>query len=193
MDTTDGNNPAQCTRGKGRRRRPEYAIWAMMIEKCHNPKCRQFPNYGGKNIHVCDQWRGPGGFQRFLADVREQPRPGTGLRRVDESRGFEPGNVEWCDSRGRKLLSHEGRTMSVAAWARERKMKDSTLRARLRKGWTTEGALTLFVSARPPSWAWVRRTGPMSEDERQAAEKLANELVIAFLSTLPEDLPDEGV
>ena len=34
-----------------------YRRWKAMKNRCHNPNSRQYKNYGGRGITVCDEWR----------------------------------------------------------------------------------------------------------------------------------------
>ena len=34
-----------------------YDIWHGMIRRCHDPRRKDYPKYGGKGIKVCDEWR----------------------------------------------------------------------------------------------------------------------------------------
>jgi hypothetical protein len=132
---------------KGGQRPPEYAIWKMLFQRCENPRSGSYANYGGKGVRVCDRWRGDQGFETFLADVGPQPFPGAGLLRRDPAGDFEPGNVSWGKTRPRRLLTFEGRTQSVAEWAREWGVKAGTLRARLHMGWDEESDLKREAAA----------------------------------------------
>lgn len=40
-----------------------YRIWQGMLRRCDNPKRKDFKDYGGRGIKVCDEWRG--GFEAF--------------------------------------------------------------------------------------------------------------------------------
>ena len=126
----------------------EYALWKMMIQRCCNPNSVEFKNYGARGVRVCDRWLAKDGFVNFLADVGRQPFAGAGLRRLNPEGDFESGNVEWGDTRIKHLLTHEGRTLSLADWALELDMKERTLRARLRKNWSTEEILTRPLACR---------------------------------------------
>lgn len=130
----------------------ERAILNMYIQRCQNRDNPEFKNYGDRGIRVCDRWLGSDGFLNFMADVGPQPFDGAGLRRLNQDGDFEPGNVEWGSTRG-NILTFEGKSMSVAAWARELGVKPNTLRARLRSGWAVEDVLTRDVA---PRFYWSR-------------------------------------
>lgn len=79
---------------KSKRSRPPtatYRCWSGMIQRCRNPKNRAFRNYGMRGIGVCESWLK---FENFLADMGEKP-DGLTLDRVDNDRGYEPGNCAW--------------------------------------------------------------------------------------------------
>jgi hypothetical protein len=69
-----------------------YRRWNAMLQRCENPKAAAFKNYGGRGIKVCERWHD---FQNFIADVGMPPKPGLELDRIDNERGYEPGNVRW--------------------------------------------------------------------------------------------------
>lgn len=70
-----------------------YSTWKGMKERCSNPNHIRYAEYGGRGITVCERWRD--NFWSFVADVGERP-DGHTLDRVDNDRGYEPGNVRWA-------------------------------------------------------------------------------------------------
>jgi hypothetical protein len=72
----------------------EYSTWVGMIDRCENPRNKSFPDYGGRGIRVCPEWRDS--FPGFLAEVGRRPGPEFSIDRIDNSRGYEPGNVRWA-------------------------------------------------------------------------------------------------
>jgi hypothetical protein len=77
------------------RRHPLYSAWGKMRERCSNPNATDYHHYGGRQpnpIKVCERWDD---FALFLADVGDRPAPGYQLDRIDNDRGYEPGNVQF--------------------------------------------------------------------------------------------------
>lgn len=82
-------------RTHGMTRTPTYRSWQAAKERCHNPSNVKYAWYGGSGIQMCLRWRES--FETFLADMGERPT-GTTLDRLDQCRGYEPGNVQWASA-----------------------------------------------------------------------------------------------
>jgi hypothetical protein len=72
----------------------EYSIWHGIVQRCTNPNSKTFPDYGGRGVTICDLWRMS--YAEFIAHIGRRPTPGHSVDRIDNSRGYEPGNVRWA-------------------------------------------------------------------------------------------------
>lgn len=120
-----------------------------MVRRCENPNFKQYADYGGRGIRIFEGWRGPGGFERFLADAGERPGPEYSLDRIDNDGHYEPGNVRWVtrktqqrNSRKNRLLTFRGETRPMSEWAEIVGLPYKVVCERMRRGWSVEKTLT---------------------------------------------------
>lgn len=125
---------------------PEYGIWSGMRDRCNRPANTSYPNYGARGIKVCKRWDD---FAAFLADMGPRPTPTHTIDRIDNDGDYTPGNCRWAtraeqsrNARRCKLITHAGRTMTVAEWARELGIPAPTIYGRIYLGWPEERLLT---------------------------------------------------
>lgn len=78
----------------GKTKTPEYKSWQKIIERCESPLDPAFARYGGRGITIAEAWRKD--FPAFLAEVGERPSPHHSIDRIDNDKGYEPGNVRWA-------------------------------------------------------------------------------------------------
>jgi hypothetical protein len=136
---------ATIKRSHGCTKTPEYESLFRAIARCHNPKDPAWKNYGGRGITVCDRWRGKDGFVNFLADVGPRPSPEHSLDRIDNNRGYEPGNVRWAtrseqarNKRNNKVFMVQGKRVHVGDCVQRSGLHHRTFYELLTKGWTAE-------------------------------------------------------
>lgn len=72
-----------------------YAL-TNAIQRCYNPKHPAFINYGARGITVFDEWRGHGGFAKFIDYIGPKPSPELTIERDNNDLGYVPGNVRWA-------------------------------------------------------------------------------------------------
>lgn len=72
-----------------------YKRWGDMKTRCR-PDRDKGDRYFGRGIKVCDEWLAS--FEAFATHVGEPPTPQHQLDRIDNDKGYEPGNVQWATS-----------------------------------------------------------------------------------------------
>jgi hypothetical protein len=123
-------------------RTAEYVAWANIHARCSD---EDDPRYGGRGIGVAERWRD---FDSFLADVGERPSPRHSLERLDNDRGYEPGNVVWATPKTQARNRRSTRLVdgvSMAELAERSGVPYATLQSRLDRGWSVERAVGAAV------------------------------------------------
>lgn len=77
---------------KGYRPSGVYQSWSAMWMRCTNPKSKDWKDYGGRGIKVCEDWKN---FENFYAVMGDRP-DGLTLDRTDVNGNYEPGNTRWA-------------------------------------------------------------------------------------------------
>ena len=82
----------------------EFNAWCKMRSRCYDPKDKDFKNYGGRGVTVCQAWRES--FRKFLEDVGPKPAKDRliWLGRIDTQGNYEPENVAWV--KHQRQISH---------------------------------------------------------------------------------------
>lgn len=104
-------------------RTPEQRVWAGIVQRCTNPKVKSFKTYGAIGITICDRWRDD--VKAFVEDMGKRPSRKHEIDRIDNKKGYEPGNCRWvlrlvnANNRStNKFIEFNGERMTAAQWAR---------------------------------------------------------------------------
>lgn len=121
-----------------------------MRQRCNDPGSKSYARYGGRGIKVSERWDS---FPNFLADMGSRPSPRHSLERIDNAKGYEPGNARWATAteqannrRSSRLITYQGETLTSAEWTRRTGLARHIIEQRLDKlGWSVERAFTTPV------------------------------------------------
>lgn len=121
-----------------------YDVYRQMIRRCYDPKCKDFPAWGGRGIAVCEPWKSSVLIFSEWAKGSGY-RAGVTIERQDNDQGYSPDNCTWIpnaeqarNTRRIRWLEFNGKRQSVADWARETGMPYRRIMARLNMGWSIE-------------------------------------------------------
>ena len=128
---------------------PIYNTYSSMKSRCLIPRNPAFQDYGGRGITICERWLGKNGSVNFIADMLPTWRPGLSIDRIDNSKGYSPENCRWATDqdqsnnlRTNRIISFNGKAMTMAEWARYVGIGYSCLSTRISRGWSEERALS---------------------------------------------------
>lgn len=119
-----------------------WRIWSDLKNRCLNKSNHAFEDYGGRGITVCAQWLDS--FESFLNHMGECP-PGMSIDRIDNSKGYEPGNCRWAtqaeqnrNTRQNRIVTVNGITGCVVDLCERFGIPHGRTRQRLHDGWPVE-------------------------------------------------------
>lgn len=119
-----------------------YQTWFDMKRRCLDVNRSNFGRYGGRGITICDEWRD--NFQAFfdyVSKLEHYGEKGYSLDRIDNSRGYEVGNVRWAtakeQSRNRRsnvIVEYNGEHITLIEAAEQSGIPCYTLQYRYSRG-----------------------------------------------------------
>ena len=122
---------------RDRGRSSTYNAWTAMMQRCRYPKHKQYADYGGRGINVCDRWLT---FENFVADMGERPKGLTLDRWPNNDGDYAPGNCRWAtrteqnrNRRDNRMVTWGGETLCLAEWAERLGITRSSLHERLER------------------------------------------------------------
>ena len=130
-----------------------WRIYRGMRTRCSNNNYPYFHRYGGRGIKVCDEWMKFDAFCDWaLANGYNEDAPAKemSLDRINVDKDYSPDNCRWATSvqqanntSRNHIISANGKSMTIAEWARETGIGQHTISARLKYGWSQAEAVSI--------------------------------------------------
>jgi len=121
----------------------EYKCWANMKNRCYNKKVKQYKDYGGRGIMVCDRWLNS--FDNFFFDMGKMPTDKHSIERIDNNKGYAPENCKWDtkinqarNNRRNRWLEYDNKKMLLSDWAKYFGVHPSAIYCHFKGGKTFE-------------------------------------------------------
>jgi hypothetical protein len=104
---------------------------------------------------LCERWQD---VEAFVADVGVKPSPDHEIDRIDNSRGYEPGNVRWVtrsrndrNRRNNVWIEYRGERRLLIDVCEERGIPWDSIRWRIRSGWPVDAAVETPIRPKAPN------------------------------------------
>ena len=126
-----------------------YRIWCGIKKRCYNENNKDFLNYGGRGIKVCDRWKCS--FENFYKDMWPRPSTKHSIDRIEGDKDYAPDNCKWstskeqnCNRKDNIHITINGETKVLKEWAKIKGINYQTVYSRIfYSNWSVENALSL--------------------------------------------------
>lgn len=114
----------------------EWRTWKGLKERCLRKEHKNYFQYGGRGIYVCDRWLKS--FENFYSDMGARPSPRHTIDRIDNDGPYSPENCRWATRQEQvdnqektKWVEYNGERKTISEWAKRLGMNRHTLWQRL--------------------------------------------------------------
>ena len=149
----NGETVRRACDGHGMTETRQWCIWRNMKSRCLNPKDKDWANYGGRGISICETWAAS--FETFWQDMQDGYEDYLTIERIDVNGPYTKSNCRWAtvkeqgrNKRDTRMIDTPLGRMPLAEAAECFGLKYVTLYARYKKG--HRGA-ELFQRAKTPA------------------------------------------
>lgn len=136
-----------------------HPIWNLhkdIKNRCYNPKVDCFPDYGGRGVEMCDEWRHDfvsfynwciaNGWQKGLQidkDIKAKELGVDPLLYSPERCQFVTPKKNSNSRRNNRLIEFNGVTKTIMEWSELVGVNRGTINSRLSRGWSVERAFKI--------------------------------------------------
>lgn len=135
---------------------PLYGVYYSMVRRCCAKNHKQYKDYGGRGITICDEWKND--FLTFYNWAMDNGYEiGLTIDRIDNNGNYCPQNCRWTTAkiqsnnrRNNHKLTAFSETKTITEWSNDTRCKINldSLFHRIHRGWPTELAIILPKGSR---------------------------------------------
>lgn len=128
-----------------------YKTWNNMKDRCNNPKCHAYANYGGRGIKVCKEWQE--NFMNFYDWAMQNGYSDSlTIDRINVNKGYCPENCQWANTRQQSnnrrnnhFIEYHGKVHTLKEWSEIFRIPYVDMKSRTKDGWPIEKILNTPV------------------------------------------------
>lgn len=100
-----------------------YGVFSAMKQRCYNPNCKNYPDYGGRGIKICKEWLNS--YAAFFEwAINNGYAVGKHIDRIDNDMGYYPDNCRFVtplrslrNKRNVMIYEYNGEKRTLKEWA----------------------------------------------------------------------------
>lgn len=127
----------------------EYESWVGIKKRCTNKNSKDYKNYGGRGIKICERWLNS--FENFYEDMGKKPTNKHSLDRIDNNKGYSKDNCRWAtrkqqnrNTRMNVFYEFRGKKRTLVEISEITGINRTTIWYRINKhGWSEERAFSV--------------------------------------------------
>lgn len=131
-----------------------YRIRAKIIRRCFVEDDPAYPNYGGRGITMCEEWKNS--VDAFINWAYANGySDDLSIDRIDNNGNYCPENCRWSDRkeqsnnrRSNRYFTYNGKTKTLKQWCEEIGIPYKRTCSRIYNGWSFEEAISYRNDAR---------------------------------------------
>lgn len=116
-----------------------YNIWLKMQNRCYSENFKQYHNYGGRGITICNEWLGDDGFVSFLNwSLSHGYQDDLEIDRINNDGEYSPDNCRWITHKqqqnnrsNNRYITYNGETKTLSEWCEQYGLRFPILKHRI--------------------------------------------------------------